>query len=255
MRLTKRFKTGSIWLFIACCVNTVNAQDRISPIEIRGNIGVVSDYVFRGVTLSDEDPVVQGGLDLILPKGFYVGAWASGVDKPWGGVYNQIAGREDFEYDLYAGWQWQNTSRNLRLDTGVIRYGFSSDPDDIAWSEVYLSASLYRKLRVKVSTDIDGLDFGTYYEASFRQPLAKSFDATFHVGHFDVADRLVRELEQYTDFSFGVGRSYRGFRFDLTYHRTDRDGRARYLESADDRLTLSIKRDFELFPNFRMFQF
>lgn len=233
---------------------TVSAE-RISPIEIRGNIGVVSDYVFRGVSLSDEEPVLQGGLDLILPKGFYIGAWASGVDKPWGGIYNQIAGREDFEYDLYAGWQWQNPTRNLRLDTGVIRYGFSSDPDDIAWSEAYLSASFLRKLRLKVSTDIDGLDFGTYYEASLRQPLKNSFDATFHVGHFDVGNRPVRGIGQYTDFTLSLGRVYRGFRFDLNYHRTDRDGRARYLDDADDRLTLSIKRDFELFPNFRMFQF
>ena len=254
MRLTKGLQIACMVPLAFCCAATVKAE-RISPIEIRGNVGVVSDYVFRGITLSDEDPVLQGGIGFILPKGFYIGAWASGVDKPWGGVYNQLPGREDYEYDLYAGWQWQTDWANLKLDSGVIRYGFSSDPDDIAWTEVYLSASLYRKLRVKVSTDIDGLEFGTYYEASFRQPLRNSFDATFHVGHFDVEDRLVRELEQYTDFSFGVGRSYRGFRIDLTYHRTDRDGRARYLEYADDRVTLSIKRDFELFPNFKMFQF
>lgn len=255
MQLAKLVNIGCTLMLAVCGTHTVDAQERISPIQIRGNVGVVSDYVFRGVTLSNEDPVVQGGLDLILPEGFYVGAWASGVDTPWGGIYNQNSGVEDFEYDLYAGWQWKNSSANLRLDTGVIRYGFSSDPDDIAWSEAYLSAAFYKQLKVKVSTDIGGLDFGTYYEASYRQPLINSFDATFHVGHFDVENRLVRDLEQYTDFSLAVGRSIGGFRVDLTYHRTDRDGRARYLQSADDRLTISVKRDFELFPNFRMFQF
>ena len=255
MQLTIKLQIICALALAALNTYNVSAQERISPIQIRGNIGVVSDYVFRGVTLSDENPVVQGGLDLVLPKGFYLGAWASGVDTPWGGIYNQIPGREDFEYDLYAGWQWKTNTASFRFDTGVIRYGFSDDPDDLAWTEAYISASVYRKFRVKVSSDIDGLEFGTYYEASFRQALAKSFDATFHVGHFDVAERRVRELEQYTDFSLSVGRPYRGFRIDLTYHRTDRDGRVRYLESADDRLTLSIKRDFELFPNFRMFQF
>lgn len=254
MRLTTLIRTVSLLCIALASAPVVNAE-RISPIEIRGNVGVVSDYVFRGVSLSDEAPVLQGGLDLILPRGFYVGAWASGVDKPWGGIYNQIAGQEDFEYDVYAGWQWQNPNRNLRLDTGVIRYGFSSDPEDIAWTEAFLSASFLRKFRVKVSTDIDGLDFGTYYEGSFRQPLGNAFDATFHVGHFDVGNRPVRGIGQYTDFALRVGRVYRGFRFDVSYHRTDRDGRARYLDYADDRLTLSIKRDFELFPNFRMFQF
>ena len=255
MRLTNALPLAGILILAVLSQGKVSAQERISPIQIRGNIGLVTDYVFRGVTLSDENPVLQGGVDLILPKGLYVGAWASGVDTPWGGVYNQIPGREDFAYEFYAGWQWNNNSSNFKLDTGAVRYGFSSDPDDIAWTEAYVSASLYKKLRVKVSTHIDGLDFGTYYEASLRQPLKKSFDTTIHVGHFDVKDRLVRELEQYTDFSLSVGRPFRGFRVDLTYHRTDRDGRARYLQYADDRLTLSIKRDFELFPNFRMFQF
>ncbi|MFT6045673.1 MAG: hypothetical protein ACI9WC_001374 [Arenicella sp.] len=230
-----------------------HSQERTSSIEIRGNAGVVSDYVFRGISQSDESVVAQGGLDVVLPKGFYAGAWASGVDTPWGGIYNQQAGPEDFEYDVYAGWQWGHESGKFRLDTGVIQYAFSDDPDDLTWSEYYLGATFFKRLRVKASLQVDGLDFGDYYEASYRQPLANSFDATAHVGYFDVAERSVRDIDQYADYSVGVGRPYKGFRFDLTYHRTDRDGRARYLDVADDRLVLSIKRDFELFPNFRAF--
>ena len=234
---------------------SAHAQERTSSIEIRGNVGVVSDYVFRGVSQSDESVAAQGGLDVILPKGFYVGAWASGVDTPWGGIYNQQTGREDFEYDLYAGWQWGHSSGKVRVDTGVIQYAFSSDPDDLTWSEYYFGATFFKRLRVKASLQVDGLDFGDYYEASFRQPLPNSFDATAHVGYFDVEERPVRDIDQYADYSLGVGRPYKGFRVDLTYHRTDRDGRARYLDVADDRLVLSIKRDFELFPNFKAFDF
>ncbi|MBT8113928.1 MAG: TorF family putative porin [Arenicella sp.] len=255
MRLGKKFHAGCLLLLLAGYAGNALSAERISAIEIRGNIAVVSDYVFRGITLSDENPVIQGGVELILPRDFYAGAWVSGVDKPWGAVYNQIPGREDIEYDVYAGWRWESNSGNFLLDTGVRRYGFSSDPDDIAWTDAYMSALLFNKLRVKVSTDVEGLEFGTYYEARFRQPINDAIDATFHVGHFDVEDRLVRELEKYTDFSFGVGGIYRGFRVDLTYHRTDRDGRARYLDYADDRVTLAVRRNFELFPNFRMFEF
>lgn len=246
-------------LVISCLlvlVPTLSSYAQLTaPIEIRGNIGVVSDYVFRGISMSDESLVSQGGVDIILPKGFYLGAWASGVDKPWGGIYNAVPDVEDFEYDLYAGWQWSSELGNFGVDSGVIQYAFSDDPDELVWSEFYFSLNLWRKLRGKISTQIDGLDFGTYYEASFRQPLFKEFDATIHAGHFDVEERLVRGIEQYSDFSIAIGRSFRGFRFDLTYHRTDRDGRARYLKYADDRVVLSIKRDFELYPNFRMLQF
>jgi uncharacterized protein (TIGR02001 family) len=262
MRLiTKKiFMTGftpllSLLILAGSSVMTAQAQERVSPIEIRGNVGVVSDYVFRGISQSDEGPVAQGGIDVIFPKGFYMGAWASGVDTPWGGIYNQKTGREDFEYDLYAGWQWGHSSGKFRLDTGVIQYAFSSDPDDLNWSEYYLGVTLFKRLRLKASAQIDGIDFGTYYEGSFRQPLMNDFDASVHVGYFDVEDRIVRDINQYSDMSVGIGRPYKGFRVDLTYHRTDRDGRARYVETGDDRLVLSIKRDFELFPNFRAFQF
>ena len=255
MRLSSILKRLWVALALFSISMVSTAQERTSPIEIRGNIGVVSDYVFRGISQSDESVVAQGGIDVIFPKGFYIGAWASGVDKPWGGIYNHLYGFEDFEYDVYAGWQWGNQAGDFRLDTGVIQYAFSDDPDDLTWSEYYLGVTLFKQLRVKISTDIDGIDFGTYYEASFRQPLANSFDATAHVGHFDLEDRNVRDSDKYTDFSLSIGRPYKGFRVDLTVHRTDRDGRTRYLGVADDRVVLSIKRDFELFPNFRMFQF
>ena len=242
-------------MLLSVMTQSAFAQERTSSIEIRGNVGVVSDYVFRGISQSDESVAAQGGVDLILPKGFYLGAWASGVDTPWGGIYNKQAGREDFEYDLYAGWQWGHSSGKVRVDTGVIQYAFSSDPDDLTWSEYYFGATFFKRLRLKASLQIDGLDFGDYYEASYRQPLPNSFDATAHVGYFDVEERQVRDIDQYADYSLGIGRPYKGFRVDLTYHRTDRDGRARYLDVADDRLVLSIKRDFELFPNFKAFDF
>lgn len=255
MRLISTTLAIVLLLASASLSSIVVAQEKTSPIEIRGNVGVVSEYVFRGIAQSDESVVGQGGIDVIFPKGFYLGAWATGVDTPWGGIYNQVPDVEDFEYDIYLGWQWGIPEQNWRIDTGVIQYAFSEDPDDLTWTEFYFGVALFKKLRLKVSTDIDGLDFGTYYEASFRQPLINEFDVTLHAGHFDVEDRQVRGIEQYSDFSLGLGRSYRGFRFDLTYHRTDRDGRARYLGVADDRVVLSIKRDFELFPNFRAFQF
>lgn len=68
------------------------AQDGI---DISANAGVVSDYRFRGVSLSDRDPAVQGGLDLSAGP-FFAGAWGSTIAE-YGGA--------ETEFDLYAGLQ------------------------------------------------------------------------------------------------------------------------------------------------------
>ena len=44
-----------------------------------GNVGFVSDYVFRGISQTQNHPAIQGGFDYNHASGFYVGTWASNV--------------------------------------------------------------------------------------------------------------------------------------------------------------------------------
>src|SRR5215210_5001131 len=46
---------------------------------LTGNIGVFSQYIFRGLTQTDKDPALQGGFDYSHRSGFYVGTWASNI--------------------------------------------------------------------------------------------------------------------------------------------------------------------------------
>jgi uncharacterized protein (TIGR02001 family) len=72
------------------------AADIGGGFSVSGGATIVSDYRFRGVSLSDEDPTLQGTLNLNHESGFYVGTWMSGLDN------NPIYG--DIEVDLYAGY-------------------------------------------------------------------------------------------------------------------------------------------------------
>ena len=64
--------------------------------DVTGNIALTSDYVFRGISQTNESPAVQGGLDYAHSSGAYAGVWASNVDF--------VDGDEaDIEIDLYAG--------------------------------------------------------------------------------------------------------------------------------------------------------
>ncbi len=58
----------------------VLAED--SPHSFSANVGVVSNYLWRGVTQADDGPAVQGGVDYAHSSGFYLGTWVSNID--WG---------------------------------------------------------------------------------------------------------------------------------------------------------------------------
>lgn len=65
------------------------------PITISGGVTGVSDYRFRGVSLSDKDIAIQPTLTVKHESGFYVGVWGSNLAENSG---------DDIEVDLYAGF-------------------------------------------------------------------------------------------------------------------------------------------------------
>ena len=46
-----------------------------SPHTVTANLGVVTDYRFRGVSQTHENPAIQGGVDYAHASGLYLGAW------------------------------------------------------------------------------------------------------------------------------------------------------------------------------------
>jgi uncharacterized protein (TIGR02001 family) len=82
-------------------------------ITVSGNVALVSDYRFRGISLSAGDIAVQGSININHASGFYVGTWASSLeDTP---AYGHT------EVDLYAGWTGEVAS-GLTLDAGLLYY-------------------------------------------------------------------------------------------------------------------------------------
>ncbi len=79
------------------------------------NLGGTSDYVFRGISQTDNDPTMQGGLDVGYGI-FYAGVWASGLD------FSNIASEAQVEVDFYAGIKpvWGPAT----FDLGVIYYAY-----------------------------------------------------------------------------------------------------------------------------------
>ena len=93
-------------------------EDPRRQLELSANVGLTTDYVFRGFSQTDEGPAVQGGFDLTYGS-FYAGVWGSNLEFEDDGT--------NIELDFYAGFtpKW----RNLDFDFGVIYYAYP-DGDD-----------------------------------------------------------------------------------------------------------------------------
>jgi uncharacterized protein (TIGR02001 family) len=87
------------------------------------NLGITSDYVFRGVSQSDNDPALQGGVDVAWGI-IYAGIWASRVDFA-------DAPPANAEVDWYGGIKpvWQSPFGTINMDFGGIYYSYpGADP-------------------------------------------------------------------------------------------------------------------------------
>lgn len=179
------------------------------------NVGVASNYLFRGVTQTDDAAAVQGGIDYAADSGFYVGTWASNVDFDGAG----------YEVDLYLGFATE-LDNGLGVDVGYLYYAYPDASSDIDFGEVYASLSyglVSGGLAYTVNSDNDGglFDEGDiYYHLGVDLPLPAELSLGLTVGFYDFTNdgdfgigdanywhlgaSLAREIESMGEISFNV---------------------------------------------------
>ncbi len=119
------------------------------------NIGLYSQYVFRGISQTNEKPAVQGGMDLAHKSGLYVGTWASNISWPSDGNPDVSA---SVEWDFYGGYKW-TLPADFVADFGVLYYwypgtyptGYSPKPNT---TELYAALN-WKMLQVKYSYSLN----------------------------------------------------------------------------------------------------
>ena len=183
------------------------------------NIGATSDYVFRGVSQTQEDPAVQGGVDLSYGT-FYAGVWASNVDFG--------ANNPDAEVDAYVGVK--PTVGDTSFDFGVIYYGYVKDkgltPGQYGYVELkgavsrtFGPATLGAAVFYSPEYPGKGGD-STYVEGNVAVPLAPKFTLSGAVGHQDIEN-----YKSYNTWNIGVGYALTDkLSVDVRYHDTDEHG-------------------------------
>lgn len=197
---------------MACAILAAISSTAITAEEthqLSGNVALASDYIWRGVSQTDNGLAIQGGFDYAHNSGFYLGVWASNVDFGDGDDSN-------IEADLYAGFS--NEFSGISYDVGVIHYDYASESKN-NFEEFYFGLG-YNFLSAKVSYTSDyfgGTDDALYYEVGADFELPKGFNLSLHAGHSDLDDGQ----EDYSDWKVGISTEFKGFGFELAYTDTD----------------------------------
>ncbi|MBI3918412.1 MAG: hypothetical protein HY322_15565 [Betaproteobacteria bacterium] len=98
-----------------------------SPHTLTGNVGLYSQYIFRGLTQTDRDPALQGGFDYSHSSGFYAGTWASNISWLRDGTPPAYSRSGSLEWDFYGGYKGTFGKTDFSYDVGTLYYWYPGD--------------------------------------------------------------------------------------------------------------------------------
>jgi uncharacterized protein (TIGR02001 family) len=201
-----------------------------SPHSFSYNIGLYSQYIFRGLAQTGEEPALQGGVDYAHSSGFYVGAWASNIS--WledDGLYENSS----LELDIYAGYAAEIGDTGIGYDIGLLQYIYPGSRNSGTGTKSAETTELYAALSYgwvtgKISyglTDIFGFkntDGSVYYELNADIPLPwYGLMLGGHVGHQAFAGSGNGSLD-YTDYKISLSKAWdNGVELGAFYSATD----------------------------------
>ncbi len=194
----------------AVAASTLSTGAAMAADTLAFNVGVVTDYRYRGISQSRLEPALQAGVDYTMASGFYVGAWASTIR--WIKDSNATSG--NVELDLYGGYKGE-ISKGLSYDVGVLRYeyvgnklGRVANYADANTTEVY-GALTYGVFTAKYSHSLTNL-FGnvnsknsTYIDLSANFDLGNGLTLTPHLGRQEINNV---PGYSYTDYSLTLAK-------------------------------------------------
>ncbi|HEX5420234.1 MAG TPA: TorF family putative porin [Gammaproteobacteria bacterium] len=180
--------------------------------SLSGNAAVTNNYLWRGLTQTENSAAVSGGLDYAAENGFYAGTWVSNV---------HFAPSDPFSYenDLYFGY---SGGERLKYDVGYIYYNYDAAAS-ADFGEVYgkfgikgLTASLYALTQTQLTAP-PGRDYGLgeslYLALDYSLSLENEVSVGLHAGRYsgDFQEDFNGVPRSYLDYNVSVAKG--GFTF------------------------------------------
>jgi uncharacterized protein (TIGR02001 family) len=226
------------------------SADETLPHSITANVGLVSDYILRGISQSQHKPALQGGVDYAHASGLYLGLWGSTVEWVDRSDYVYQEGNH-VELDLYGGFR--GALGDFSYDLGLVRYyypghfdrapaGKMQNPVTANTTEAYV-AGTWKFATLKYNRAISRSFVGwggasadtrskgsDYLDLSVSYPVTETVNLLAHVGHQRVRNN---SYANYTDWKLGVTKDFGFAILGLAYTDTNaryKAGRANYAD-------------------------
>ena len=153
--------------------------------DFTANAAATNNYIWRGLTQSENEAAVSGGIDYANQNGFYAGTWVSNVSFAPGDEFS-------YENDIYLGYAAEVNA--LSYDVGYLYYNYDEEAE-FDFGEIYGSISIggaSLSLNLLANTEADegpGQDFGFgeayYLAADYGWTAGDDIKFGIHVGYQD----------------------------------------------------------------------
>lgn len=204
-----------------------------------GEVTLVSNYVYRGISQTGGKPGIQGAFDYEHSSGFYAGVEAMSSSF-FSDLYTETAGVEgasnaSLELDIFVGFK-NEFAEDFHYDVGFLGYNFPGNYAPGATKgntdEIY-GAIGYKWVTAKYSYSL-GKTFGVpgakgtnYFEINADFPVADGLTVSGHVGKqtykgVDAAALVAAGRNpSYSDYKIGINKELGGFDLGLAYSKTN----------------------------------
>lgn len=211
------------------------AQDEAeSTWSISGNVAVTTNYMFRGITQSNNDPALSAGVTVSHAGGFYIGFWGSSIDFG--------DGESELELDPFIGYSG-SLGENTTFDLNITYYGYPGTPGSWDYEFVEFAAGIEHDfgaaavgIKGAYSPDFFGGTGDAFWlGASLSVPMGEWFSASGNIG-YQWVDEYYGGID-YLHYDIGISAAYESVTFDLRYVATDITG-------LDEEVVFTISFDF-----------
>jgi uncharacterized protein (TIGR02001 family) len=217
MKLAQKMVLATLALSGAAIAQTAPAAPAAPEPEytLSYNVGLVSDYRYRGISQSGRKPALQGGIDWAHKSGFYLGTWGSTIRWIKDSSFPGASAKGPVEVDVYGGYKG-SINETLSYDVGGLQYWYVGNTYKNISTANANTFELYGALTAgpvmaKYSHSTTNL-FGTpnskgsgYFDLSATFDLGNGLSLVPHAGH-----QRIKNFGSYTDYSLTLAKDIEG---------------------------------------------
>jgi len=178
MRLLSTALSAAVLSLAATAIFALPSVAQAAQINSSAEVLFTSDYLYRGISQTEEGPALQGSVTLSTDSGWYLSAWGSNIRF----------GDGSMELDLSLGRSWSLTD-DWALDLGLMQYRYPKGDNEATgfnFFEGYAKLSYQDwQLGLAITDNYFGTGVGKfwYLTAGWQQDLTEQLQLSWHIGY------------------------------------------------------------------------